>query len=38
VLCLVNRTLVEVEWQIPLMRLRTFFTLVQDWNVENLIS
>jgi hypothetical protein len=24
VLCLVNRTPIEVEWQIPLMRFRTF--------------
>jgi hypothetical protein len=24
VLCLVNRTLVEVEWQIPLARFKTF--------------
>jgi hypothetical protein len=24
VLCLVNRTLVEVEWQIPLVRFNTF--------------
>jgi hypothetical protein len=32
VLCLVDRTLVEVEWQVPLMRFMTFYTLVRDWN------
>jgi hypothetical protein len=32
VLCLVDRTLVEVEWQTPLMRFKTFYTLVRDWN------
>jgi hypothetical protein len=36
VLCLVDRTSVEVEWQVPLMRFRAFYTLVQDWNVEKL--
>jgi hypothetical protein len=32
VLCLADRTPVEVEWQVPLMRFRAFYTLVQDWN------
>jgi hypothetical protein len=32
VLCLVYRTSVEVEWQVPLMRFRAFYTLVRDWN------
>jgi hypothetical protein len=35
VLCLADRTSVEVEWQVPLMRFRAFYTLVRDWNVEN---
>jgi hypothetical protein len=38
VLCLTDRTLVEVEWQVPLMRFRAFYTLVHEWNVENLNS
>jgi hypothetical protein len=38
VLCLAARTLVEVEWQVPLMRFRDFYTLVNEWNVENLNS
>jgi hypothetical protein len=29
-LCLVDRTPVEVEWQTPLVRFRTFYTLVRD--------
>jgi hypothetical protein len=32
VLCLVDRTPVEVEWQTPLMRFSAFYTLVRDWN------
>jgi hypothetical protein len=28
VLCLADRTLVEIEWQIPLARFRAFYTLV----------
>jgi hypothetical protein len=35
VLCLADRTLVEVEWQVPLTRFRAFYALVRDWNVEN---
>jgi hypothetical protein len=35
-LCLVDRTPVEVEWQTPLMRFRAFDTLVHERNVENL--
>jgi hypothetical protein len=27
-LCLADRTSVEVKWQVPLMRLRAFYTLV----------
>jgi hypothetical protein len=38
VLCLADRTSVEVEWQFPLTRFRAFYTLVRGWNVENLIS
>jgi hypothetical protein len=38
VLCLVARTPVEVEWQVSLVRFRTFYTLVNEWNVENLNS
>jgi hypothetical protein len=38
VLCLADRTLVEIEWQVPLVRFRAFYTLVLDWNVENLNS
>jgi hypothetical protein len=38
VLCLVDRTPVEVEWLIPLMKFRPFYTLVRDWNAENLNS
>jgi hypothetical protein len=38
VLCLADRTLVQVEWQVPLARFRAFYTLVRDWNVENLNS
>jgi hypothetical protein len=37
-LCLADRTMVEVEWQVPLMRFRAFYTLVHEWNVENLNS
>jgi hypothetical protein len=35
-LCLVDRTPVEVEWQTPLVRFIVFYTLVRDWNVEKL--
>jgi hypothetical protein len=35
-LCLVDRTLVEVGWQIPLVRFRAFIPWVGDWNAENL--
>jgi hypothetical protein len=38
VLCLADRTSVEVEWQFPLTRFRAFYTLVRGWNVENFIS
>jgi hypothetical protein len=38
VLCLADRTSVEVEWQFPLTRFRAFYTLVHGWNVENFIS
>jgi hypothetical protein len=24
--------LVEVKWQVPLMRFRAFYTLIRDWN------
>jgi hypothetical protein len=37
-LCLADRTLVEVEWQVTLARFRAFYTLVNEWNVENLNS
>jgi hypothetical protein len=36
VLCLADRTSVEVEWQVPLMRFMAFYILIQDWNVEKL--
>jgi hypothetical protein len=32
VLCLAERTPVEVEWHVPLTRFRDFYTLVRDWN------
>jgi hypothetical protein len=32
VLCLADRTPVEVEWQTPLVIFRAFYTLVRDWN------
>jgi hypothetical protein len=32
VLCLADRTLIEVEWQVPLVRIRAFYTLVGDLN------
>jgi hypothetical protein len=38
VLSLADRTLIEVRWQVPLVRFRAFYTLVEDWNVENLNS
>jgi hypothetical protein len=38
VLCLVDRTMIEVEWQVPLTRLQAFYTLVHERNVENLNS
>jgi hypothetical protein len=28
VLCLADRTTVEAEWQVPIVRFRTFYTLV----------
>jgi hypothetical protein len=36
VLCLVDRTLIEVEWQVLLARFLVFYTLVRDWNVDKL--
>jgi hypothetical protein len=36
VLCLEDRTPVEVEWQVLLVKFRAFYTLVREWNVENL--
>jgi hypothetical protein len=38
-LCLADRTLVEVAWQTPLMRFRAFYSLVQEleW-FEKMIS
>jgi hypothetical protein len=33
VLCLADRTLVEVGWQVPLMRFMAFYTLVHDWMI-----
>jgi hypothetical protein len=38
VLCLVDRTPTEVGWLVPLMRFRSFYTLVHEENVENLSS
>jgi hypothetical protein len=38
VLCVADRTSVEIEWQVPLMKFRAFYTLVRDSNVENLNS
>jgi hypothetical protein len=38
VLCLAGRTLIEVKWQVPLTRFMAFYTLVHEWNVENLNS
>jgi hypothetical protein len=38
VLCLVDRTTVEVGWQVPLMRFRVFYIPVHEWNAENLNS
>jgi hypothetical protein len=38
VLCLADRTPVEVGWQVPLTRFMAFYTLVHEWNVENLNS
>jgi hypothetical protein len=38
VLCLADRTLVEVGWQVSLTRFRAFYMLVREWNVENLNS
>jgi hypothetical protein len=35
---LADRTPVEVKWQVSLMRFRTFYTLVNEWNVENFNS
>jgi hypothetical protein len=32
VLCLADGTLVEVKWQVPLVRFRAFYTLVHDWS------
>jgi hypothetical protein len=36
VLCLADRTSIEVEWHVPLMRFRAFYTLDREWNVEKL--
>jgi hypothetical protein len=36
--CLADITPVEVGWQVPLVRFKTFYTLVHEWNVENLKS
>jgi hypothetical protein len=36
VLCLVDRTSIEVEWQVLLVRFRAFDTLVHERNVKNL--
>jgi hypothetical protein len=36
VICFMDRTSVEVESQIPLVRFRAFYTWVRDWNVEKL--
>jgi hypothetical protein len=38
VICLVDRTPVEVEWQVLLVRFRIFDTLVHKWSVEKLNS
>jgi hypothetical protein len=38
VLCLVDRTPVEVRWHVPLARFRAFYTLVNEWNVKKLNS
>jgi hypothetical protein len=38
VLCLADRTSIEVEWQVSLTRFMAFYTLVRDRNVENLKS
>jgi hypothetical protein len=32
VLCIADRTPVEVMWHVSLTRFRTFYTLVRDWN------
>jgi hypothetical protein len=37
-LCVADRTLVEVEWQVPLVRFRAFYSLLNEWNVEHLNS
>jgi hypothetical protein len=38
VICLEDRTLVEVRLQGPLIRFGAFYTPVHEWNVENLNS
>jgi hypothetical protein len=38
VLCLADRTPVEIGCQVPLVRFRAFYTLVHEWNIENLNS
>jgi hypothetical protein len=38
VLCLADRTTVEVRWHVPLARFRAFYTLVNEWNVKKLNS
>jgi hypothetical protein len=38
VLCLADRTPIKVEWKVSLTRFRAFYTLVNEWNVENLNS
>ncbi len=31
VLCLADRTSVEVGWRVPLMRFKAFYTLAREW-------
>jgi hypothetical protein len=42
VLCLADRTTVEAEWQVPIVRFRTFYTLVhvgmlRTWIVDKMV-
>jgi hypothetical protein len=30
--------MIEVKWQVPLVRFRAFYTLVNEWNVDNMNS